>query len=30
MKVIKKEKAEVGQNSELCKTLEYSFLEKLC
>lgn len=28
MKVIKKEKAEVGQNSELCKTLEYSFGEK--
>lgn len=28
MKVIKREEAEIGQNSELCKTIEYSFQDK--
>lgn len=28
MKVIRKEEAEVGKNSELCKTIEYSFGDK--
>lgn len=28
MQIIKKEEAEVGQNSDVCKTLEYSFQDK--
>lgn len=28
MKLIKREEVEIGQNSELCKTIEYSFQDK--